>query len=166
MGEHFILDALTHLKLVCPHIPVSSWDAYIKNSTLEIAVTDIYEMFVLKYRIVKEETSVSKTCGVAFEWWLVLCTDHKDIVTYTDRSPSSPSECNSKKRKHSGGRMCWTVTLATQCMTAACKMPVEYCLTQLPRGLQVRVWVYVTILELPVYMKNGSQQGQILIRIQ
>ena len=39
---------------------MSCWDACIKNSTLEIAVTDIYEMFVLKYRIVKEETSVSK----------------------------------------------------------------------------------------------------------
>lgn len=57
----------THLKLVCPHIPVSCWAAYIKNSTLEIAVTDIYKMFVLKYRIAKEEMSVSKTCGVAFE---------------------------------------------------------------------------------------------------
>lgn len=57
----------THLNLVCPHIPVSCWDAYIKNSTLEIAATDMYEMFVLKYRIVKKETFVSKTCGVAFE---------------------------------------------------------------------------------------------------
>lgn len=114
---------LTHFKLLSIPTYWGPVGMYIlRVAPWKLLITDIYEMFILNFRTVEEEVSVSTACGIGSVWWLVLCADRESIVTHTARSSQS-SLCRQEGEKEAQERLCWTVTPATECMAAACKMP-------------------------------------------
>lgn len=130
----------THLKLLSIPAYRGPIRMYILRIALQIAIADIYEMFILKFRIVEEETSVSKTCGVAFVWWLLSCTLTMRALLHTLAcSPSFPSEGKSDRKESPVERLldCYTGNLVYgSCMQNARRILLK---TRLTRELQVRI---------------------------